>query len=211
MNIVLATAAGLAAAVFASISASADSLPWTPPAGVEQVSPCVPKMDQHWADRKTLPLGPYYNVHDGKLIAIEYAVSAADLSAGKNWLDLPLTYAGKPLVLDHFDITFQAHGHKGFEAPHYDIHISPRTRRTPSPASSRQAATAGCRSTSTSTSTVPGLSGGGSHRPARRAGGRLISEGSDPAAESAPCVTRGRTTQGPAAAAERAGCVRAAA
>ena len=112
-----------AALLGVSVPALAETLPWTPPAGVVQVSPCVPKMDQHWADPKTIPLGPYYNVHDGKLIAIEYAIAQEDFAAGKNYLDLPLTYEGEPLVLGHFDVGFVPHGHKGFEVPHYDIHL----------------------------------------------------------------------------------------
>jgi hypothetical protein len=123
MRFLVLAAAAATTIVVAGQPAFADSLPWTPPEGVEQISPCVPKMDQHWADRKTLPLGPYFMVHDGQLIGIEYAIAQEDLAAGKNFGDLPLTYDGKSLVLDHFDVGFVPKGHKGFEVPHYDLHI----------------------------------------------------------------------------------------
>jgi hypothetical protein len=119
------TLAAISTAVFLAPmpSSFADSLPWTPPPDVVQLGPCVPKMDQHWANKADLPLGPYYNIHDGKLIGIEYAVSAEDLVAGKSWLDRPLTYDGKPVAFDHFDIGFVPKGHPGYQVSHYDLHF----------------------------------------------------------------------------------------
>ena len=123
MNKIPAAAAATVAIVSVSAPAFADALPWTPPPGVEKVSPCIPKMDTHWADMKTLPLGPWYNVHDGKLIAIEYAVSVEDFVAGKNFTGLSLQFGGKAVDVDHVDITLAPKGHPHFEKPHYDLHF----------------------------------------------------------------------------------------
>ena len=100
-----------------------DGLPWTAPAGVEKVSPCIPKMGEHFIDRKNLPFGPWYNVYQGKLIAIEYAISAADFAAGKSFANALIQFDGKPLTVDHMDITFEPKGHPNFEQPHFDLHI----------------------------------------------------------------------------------------
>ncbi len=91
------------------------------PANVVQVSPLVPMMGEHWADTATLPLGPIYCVHEGKIVCLEYMMSQEDFAAGKSWqaltgrTDLP--------SIDHMDIGFNPHGHEGYEVPHYDLHM----------------------------------------------------------------------------------------
>src|SRR4051812_37527208 len=42
------------------------------PSGTVKVSGVVPRMGEHWANPKDLPLGPIYCVHKGKVICIEY-------------------------------------------------------------------------------------------------------------------------------------------
>jgi hypothetical protein len=91
------------------------------PANVVQVSPVVPAMGEHWADPATLPLGPIYCVHEGKVVCLEFMMSQEDFADGKSWPELA-GLSGLPAV-DHVDIGFQAHGHEGFETPHYDIHM----------------------------------------------------------------------------------------
>jgi hypothetical protein len=101
----------------------ADPVAWKAPDGVEKVSPCIPKMGEHWANKKDLPFGPWFNVFNGKLIAIEYAISIDDFVAGKEFNNATFRYEGRPLAIDHVDIGFQPHGHPGFMVPHYDLHF----------------------------------------------------------------------------------------
>ena len=99
------------------------SIAWTPPAGVVQISECVPTMGEHWANPADLPMGPIYTVHEGRLISIEYMPSQADFMMGKSWQDLIFKYHGQPLEIEHANIDFQPRGHEGYEVPHYDMHF----------------------------------------------------------------------------------------
>jgi len=96
---------------------SADILP----EDVIQISSVVPAMGEHWANPATLPLGPIYCVHEGKIVCLEFMMSQQDFADGKSWPDL----AGIPGLppVNHTHIGFQPHGHEGFEVPHYDIHM----------------------------------------------------------------------------------------
>lgn len=58
------------------------------PAGVIKLTPVVPAMDEHWADPKTMPLGPIYGVHNSRLIFLEFMMSQDDFKAGKSWTEL---------------------------------------------------------------------------------------------------------------------------
>lgn len=101
---------------------------WVAPPGVVQISPCVPEMGEHWAKPEDLPTGPIYTVYQGRLTSIEYMPSQADFAEGKSWHELPFTYWGQQLQIQHADISFQPRGHEGFEVPHFDMHyfvISP--------------------------------------------------------------------------------------
>ncbi len=96
---------------------------WVPPPGVVQISPCVPTMGEHWADPATMPMGPIYTVDRGRLMSIEYMPAQADFAEGRSWNDLAFTYWGQPLTIQHADVDFLAHGHEGYEVPHYDMHF----------------------------------------------------------------------------------------
>lgn len=91
------------------------------PPNVVQVSPFVPMMGEHWADPATLPLGPIYCVHRGKVVCLEFMMAQADLKAGRSWPALA-GMAGLPPV-HHTHMGFVEHGHEGFEVPHYDVHM----------------------------------------------------------------------------------------
>lgn len=93
----------------------------TLPADVIQISGIVPGMGEHWANPATLPLGPIYCVHEGKIVCLEFMMAQDEFVAGKSWPALA-GMDGLPPV-NHTDIGFQAHGHEGFEVPHYDIHM----------------------------------------------------------------------------------------
>ena len=60
-------------------------------------------------------------MHEGKVVCLEFMMSQEDFADGKSWPELA-GLSGLPAV-DHVDIGFQAHGHEGFETPHYDIHM----------------------------------------------------------------------------------------
>lgn len=119
----------LLAALFCGVAGTAvaqspyDALPGvdTLPKDVIKVSPTVPAMGEHWANPATLPLGPIYCVHEGKIVCLEFMIAQEDFAAGKSWPVL----AGKeglPAV-NHTSIGFQPQGHEGFTVPHYDIHM----------------------------------------------------------------------------------------
>lgn len=94
------------------------------PEGTIQISPVVPAMGEHWANPQAgdLPVGPIYGVYNGKLVFIEYMIAQEDFSKGKNHVNLAgMKGVPSPSVVQT-DVEFQAHGHEGFEVPHYDIH-----------------------------------------------------------------------------------------
>jgi hypothetical protein len=87
-------------------------------------------MGEHWANPADLPEGPIHTVYSGRLISVEYMLSQADFTAGKNWLDLTFRYWGQPLSIVHADIEFLPRGHRSappwsfsYEVPHYDMHF----------------------------------------------------------------------------------------
>ncbi len=91
------------------------------PKDTVKVSGVVPRMGEHWANPKDLPLGPIYCVHKGKVICIEYMISQADLREGKSWPQLTGLKNLPPI--NHVNMGFEPQGHEGFEVPHYDMHI----------------------------------------------------------------------------------------
>ena len=91
------------------------------PSGTVKVSGVVPRMGEHWADPKDLPLGPIYCVHKGKVICIEYMISQGDFQAGKSWPEL--TGLKNLPSINHVNMGFEPKGHEGFTVPHYDMHI----------------------------------------------------------------------------------------
>jgi hypothetical protein len=121
-NLVAVVILGLAAGA-AQAESAYDRLPDATmlPANVVQISPLVPTMGEHWADPATLPLGPIYCVHNGKIVCLEFMMSQEDYAGGKSWPVLA-GIEGLPPV-NHLNISFEAHGHEGFEVPHYDLHM----------------------------------------------------------------------------------------
>ncbi|MGA8532895.1 MAG: hypothetical protein WB615_02165 [Candidatus Tumulicola sp.] len=113
-------AALAAAALGINAAAIAAAPPAGLPAGVQQVSPCVPGMGEHWANPKDLPFGPIYGVYNGKVVFTEVMIDQTAFAAGKSWTDQLKPIAGH--TIDHVDIEFQPKGHPGYEIPHYDVH-----------------------------------------------------------------------------------------
>jgi uncharacterized protein YjiS (DUF1127 family) len=123
----------LAAAVLCSCLAVAaraddgrfDALPTIKdlPAGTIQVSPPIPGMGEHWARPEDLPLGPIYCVMDGRVICAEFMVAREDLLAGQSFEGLRLGIENGLPPVDHLELNAMPHGHEGYEAPHYDVHM----------------------------------------------------------------------------------------
>lgn len=89
------------------------------PSGLLPLSGCVPTMGFHYAKDGDFPFGPLYGWYDGKPIFTEIMPTVAQFEAGFNTDDI------KPLPgykIDHVDVWYEAHGHKGLLVPHYDIH-----------------------------------------------------------------------------------------
>lgn len=110
MNIQKMTFAVLALGGSAAVSAAAGMAHTTAqlpdasvlPQDVIQVSPLVPRMGEHWANPQTLPLGPIYCVHEGKIVCFEFMISQADFEAGKSWP--ALTGIKNMPPVDHIDV-----------------------------------------------------------------------------------------------------------
>ena len=118
----------LASLVVAMISGSAFADVMLPSSSVltpdiVQLSPVVPKMGEHWANPKDMPLGPIYGVYKGQLIFFEFMIAQKDFKKGMSFLDLKSKLAVPLPPVDHVDIDWEPHGHEGFEVPHYDIHL----------------------------------------------------------------------------------------
>jgi hypothetical protein len=91
------------------------------PKGTIKISEVVPRMGEHWANPKDLPLGPIYCVYKGKVICLEFMISQADFQAGKSWPELTGLKNLPPV--NHINMGFEPHGHEGYEIPHYDMHV----------------------------------------------------------------------------------------
>src|SRR5579872_1927884 len=90
------------------------------PADTKGFLGCIPTMGYHYANPKKWPFGPIYGYYNGKATFTEIMVSKEAFESGKSWNDQL-----KPLPgyhIDHVDFWFEAHGHPGYETPHYDIH-----------------------------------------------------------------------------------------
>jgi hypothetical protein len=74
-----------------------------------------------WRDERGIA-GPLYLVHDGRVTAVQYEISVADMAAGGNWNGMSLEYDGRMLTVDHMDVRW-INAHPGFEEPHYGIYL----------------------------------------------------------------------------------------
>ncbi len=89
------------------------------PADAVMLSPCVQTMGEHWADLKNMPLGPIYGVYEGKPVFTEIMVTVKQLSEGFSYDNIR---ALPGYQIDHIDLEFEPHGHRGLAEPHYDVH-----------------------------------------------------------------------------------------
>lgn len=85
------------------------------PTDAVKVADCVPEHGAQYVLSKDIPLGPIYNVWNGKVVAVEYMLGRDKIIDSSNWNNLPL-FKGE---YDHIDIGPVTHGHAGFSQPHY--------------------------------------------------------------------------------------------
>ncbi|GAC1387536.1 MAG: hypothetical protein NVS1B7_0660 [Candidatus Saccharimonadales bacterium] len=90
------------------------------PAGATVIAECAKGRGKQYVLPKDIPLGPVYNVSEGKVIGIEYMVGKDDLiGSTKNFLNLPLNN----IKYDHVNIGLLSQGHAGFPSPHYHVDV----------------------------------------------------------------------------------------
>lgn len=94
--------------------------PASMPSDTQGFGGCVPTMGYHYARPQNWPFGPIYGYYQGKPVFTEIMVSKAAFIAGTSWNDQLKALPG--YHIDHVDIWYEAHGHPGYEVPHYDIH-----------------------------------------------------------------------------------------
>jgi hypothetical protein len=89
------------------------------PQGATIIEQCEPGLGTQYVLPKDIPNGPVYNVYQGKLIGMEYMVSAQSLQTLNTSINnLPLfaqTY-------DHVNIMSMS-AHAGFPEPHYQVDV----------------------------------------------------------------------------------------
>lgn len=91
------------------------------PEGAVEINACAKGRGKQFALPNDIPFGPVYNVHEGKITAIEFMPAQADFSSAtpKDFIDLKL-YG---VEYDHVNIGLLSKGHAGYPAPHYHIDV----------------------------------------------------------------------------------------
>lgn len=119
----------------------------TLPSDAVKISECVPYMGEHWVQLESLPRGPIYATHGGKVIGVEYMFATTDIPGNelahmspqegqKYAQENNLTFGDilKQSIPDHIDMPANmgqiktwdiewAPPHVGFVEPHYDVHF----------------------------------------------------------------------------------------
>jgi len=111
---------GMTAAQYKLVMTPGPPHPAGLPAGVVPFGGCIPTMGYHNALPNNVPFGPIYGWYDGKPIFSEIMVPKTAFEQGKSWNEELQPLPG--YAIDHVDIWYEAHGHPGYEVPHYDIH-----------------------------------------------------------------------------------------
>lgn len=90
------------------------------PVDATEISKCAVGRGAQYATPKDIPLGPVYNVWQGKVIGIEFMVGKdALINQNLSYLNLPL----KNQKYDHVNIGLLSQGHAGFPEPHYHVDV----------------------------------------------------------------------------------------
>lgn len=93
----------------------------TLPDGAVEINACAKGRGKQFALPKDIPFGPVYNVHEGKVTAIEFMPAQSDFTAStpKDFIDLKL-YG---VEYDHVNIGLLSKGHAGYPSPHYHVDV----------------------------------------------------------------------------------------
>jgi hypothetical protein len=86
-----------------------------------RISPHVPNMGEHWAEKQNLPLGPIYCVIRGRVTCVEYMFDSKDLAQGKDWASLLPGIKTPPI--SHIAMEFKPKGIEPRPVPLYQLHI----------------------------------------------------------------------------------------
>lgn len=89
------------------------------PEGATVISECAAGRGKQYILPKDIPMGPVYNVYDGKVTSVEYMLSQEEVLASKDFLDLPL----ENVKYDHINIGLLSKGHSGYPDPHYHVDV----------------------------------------------------------------------------------------
>jgi hypothetical protein len=115
------------------------------PENAVKISACLPHMGEHWVEPDALPYGPFYVVHNGEVIGLEYKAEPDKIPGADNVNLSPEEFAkymqnNQWTFADYLN-EFSAHGfdlpngnvknlsvawsrpHPGFITPHYDFHL----------------------------------------------------------------------------------------
>lgn len=91
------------------------------PEGAVEINACAKGRGKQFALPQDIPFGPVYNVHEGKVTAVEFMPAQSDFSADnpKDFVNLKL-YG---VEYDHVDIGLLSKGHAGYPDPHYHVDV----------------------------------------------------------------------------------------
>lgn len=89
------------------------------PEGAEVINECAKGRGKQYVLPKDLPMGPVYNVWDGKVTSIEYMPGQAEVLANENFMNLDL----ENVKYDHINIGLLSQGHTGYPDPHYHVDV----------------------------------------------------------------------------------------
>ncbi len=85
------------------------------------ISPQVPQMGAHWAERAHLPLGPIYCVIDDRVVCVEYMFLATELASGAAWTGIATGMQTPPIT--RIDMEYKPDGVGPFQEPLYQFHL----------------------------------------------------------------------------------------
>src|ERR1017187_9345953 len=111
---------GMTPAVYKMVMTPGSPHPAGLPANVVPDGGCIPTMGFHYTAPNKWPFGPIYGYMNGQPTFTEVMIPQTAFAKGMSWDQVLVPLPGHQI--DHVYIWFEAHGHPGYEIPHYDIH-----------------------------------------------------------------------------------------
>lgn len=90
------------------------------PDGATVTAECIDGLGKQYVLPKDIPFGPIYNVHEGKVIGVEYMFGADEITKDPARF---MSLAGFSHNFDHINIDFLPGGHAGDVGAHYHIDL----------------------------------------------------------------------------------------